>query len=225
MKDTICDVDLLKNLQPSVIEGYLQATGWYERNRISDRVSIWTRDTFSENKLKIQVPLDMEFDDYPLAIYEIMNTLEKAENRSQLDIIRELITNLPNITIQGVVMQITTPNVDKLSGEIALLGVVVDKLQNIRIELSDRNYILAIKAYQERLPVVCVGDLIKEDNTFVLKNIRYFNFGKDIDDLEAKKEQFFKSLDRHNLTMPDNYKFDREELHERHHPPGVQIPG
>jgi hypothetical protein len=32
----------------------------------------------------------------------------------------------------------------------------------------------AIKAYQERLPVICTGDLIKEGNTFVLKKPRHF---------------------------------------------------
>ena len=73
----------------------------------------------------------------------------------------DLITSLPNTTIQGVVMQIQTPNADKLSGEIALLGVVVDKLRKIQTSLADHDYIKAIKAYQERLPIVCTGDLIK----------------------------------------------------------------
>lgn len=37
-----------------------------------------------------------------------------------------------------------------------------------------RYYILALKAYQERLPVYCIGDLIKENGTFILKNPRQF---------------------------------------------------
>lgn len=71
-------------------------------------------------------------------------------------------------------MQIDSPNSDQLSGKIALLGVVIDKLQRIQTELFDRDYILAIKAYQERLPVLCWGDLIKENNTFILKNSHNF---------------------------------------------------
>lgn len=37
-----------------------------------------------------------------------------------------------------------------------------------------RDYVLAIKAYQERFPVSCRGDLSKENNNFVLENVRDF---------------------------------------------------
>lgn len=67
-------------------------------------------------------------------------------------------------------MQIATPEIDKLSREITLLCTVFDKLQEIKIELADHNYILAIKAYQQRLPISCTGDLVKKDNHFVLEN-------------------------------------------------------
>lgn len=174
MKAIVCDVDILSHLEPHKVEAYLQAKGWHERNRIPDKVSIWTRDTFSEDKLKIQLPVDQDFDDYSRRMYEIMETLEKTENRSQLDIISELITTAPNSRIQGVVLQIHTPNADQLSGKIVILGVVIDKLRKIQTELFNHDYILAIKAYQERLPLVCIGDLIKEDNVFILKNPHAF---------------------------------------------------
>lgn len=67
-------------------------------------------------------------------------------------------------------MQINIPDAHKLSGEITLLGLVADKLRKIQTSLADKDYILAIKAYQERLPILCTGDLIKDDNTFILKN-------------------------------------------------------
>jgi hypothetical protein len=57
-----------------------------------------------------------------------------------------------------------------LNGEVILVGVVVDKLRKIKTELKKHDYILAIKAYQERLIITCQGDLIKEHNAFVLKN-------------------------------------------------------
>ncbi|HAG81782.1 MAG TPA: hypothetical protein DCL61_11590 [Cyanobacteria bacterium UBA12227] len=71
-------------------------------------------------------------------------------------------------------MQIHTPNADRLSGKILLLGVVIDKLRKIQTELFNHDYILAIKAYQERLPLICTGDLIKENDIFLLKNPRNF---------------------------------------------------
>jgi hypothetical protein len=103
-------------------------------------------------------------------MYEVMETLEIVENRSQIEILADLITSLPNMTLQGIVMQIYTPNTDKLSGEITLIGVIADKLRKIQTSLADKDYILAIKAYQERLPILCSGDLIKDNNAFILKN-------------------------------------------------------
>jgi hypothetical protein len=32
-----------------------------------------------------------------------------------------------------------------------------------------------VKAYQERAPVVCIGDLIKQDDTFIVKNSQTFS--------------------------------------------------
>lgn len=53
-----------------------------------------------------------------------------------------------------------------------ILGVAIDKLRKIQTELFNHDYILAIKAYQERFPITCTGNLIKEDSCFVLKNPR-----------------------------------------------------
>jgi hypothetical protein len=99
-----------------------------------------------------------------------LKTLEIVENRDQFDILSEFITNYPNFTVQGVVMQIATPEIDKLRGEITLLGAVFEKLQEIKTVLNNQDYILAIKAYQERLQIHCIGDLVKEDNHFILNN-------------------------------------------------------
>ncbi|GJD21437.1 hypothetical protein RIVM261_063930 [Rivularia sp. IAM M-261] len=174
MKAIVNDVKILKSINPCQLEHYLQNNGWRERTCVPNRVSGWTRDSFAEDKLKIYLPLDQSFDDYPRRMYEIIETLEKAENRSQLDIISELITNYPSITIQGTVTELQTPNNDKLSGKVILLGILVDKLQKITTELTDKDYILALKAYQERAPIYCTGDLIKENETFILNNPRNF---------------------------------------------------
>jgi hypothetical protein len=90
---------------------------------------------------------------------------------TQLDILSELLTKVPNIEIQGMVTKLQES--DSI-GTVTLLGVVVGKLRKINVELNEPEYSEAIKAYQERLPVVCTGDLIKEGNTFVLKNPRHF---------------------------------------------------
>ncbi|MBE9126040.1 MULTISPECIES: DUF2442 domain-containing protein [unclassified Coleofasciculus] len=78
------------------------------------------------------------------------------------------------VTVQGVVMQIQTPKTTELSGQITIFGAVTDQLCKIQTELTGRDYILAIKAYQERIPIYCTGDLIKENNTLLLKNSHNF---------------------------------------------------
>ena len=35
------------------------------------------------------------------------------------------------------------------------------------------------------------------------------------DNLEAKKERFFKLADAHSFVLPKDYQFNREELHDR----------
>lgn len=37
----------------------------------------------------------------------------------------------------------------------------------------------------------------------------------DTDDLEVKKERFFRLVDRHAFALPQDYQFNREELYER----------
>lgn len=175
MKAIVCDSEILKSLDPNRVIAYLQAHQWHERTIVPQQVSTWTRDTFANDKLKVYLPLDKDFDDYPRRMYEIMETLEKAENRSQLDILSELVTNIPNITIQGMVTQVGSQNTNgKLAGEVFLMGIVVDKLRKIKTELIGQEYINAQTAYQARSPIRCTGDLIKQNDTFILLNPHNF---------------------------------------------------
>ncbi|BAZ12931.1 hypothetical protein NIES4071_47650 [Calothrix sp. NIES-4071] len=62
----------------------------------------------------------------------------------------------------------------KMSGQVTLFGIVFDKLRKINVLLADDEYVLAIKAYQERLPILCLGDLVKVDEVFTLQNLQKF---------------------------------------------------
>lgn len=176
MNVTIKDIELLKNLQPQQISYYLAAKGWKKTQQIDSRAIIWTSSDIKPEPEAPQIvlPLNSTLPDFPVSMNLMLETLEVIENRSQLEILADLITEIPNTTIQGIAIQIHTPNADKLSGEITLLGIIADKLWKIKMELADKDYILAIKAYQERLPVFCTGDLIKNNQVFILKNSRNF---------------------------------------------------
>lgn len=174
MKATIQDPNILKNIDPQQVETYLRRNCWHQQQK-NNKASIWTKADSQGDGFEILLPLQPDIIDFSRRMGEVLETLAIAENRSQIEIFSDLITTASNITIQGVVTQIATPNADKLSGEITLLGVVVDKLRQIKTELADHDYILAIKAYQERLPILCQGDLIKENNIFILKNSQRFS--------------------------------------------------
>jgi hypothetical protein len=178
VKVTIRDSQILKTVEPDVLQAHLQETGWHEIGRIyHDAGAIWRLKKDSSNEYEILLPLQQSLGDYAARISDALKILEEVENRSQFDILSELITNYPSFTVKGVVMQIATPKIDKLGGEITLFCAFFDKLQQIQTELADHDYILAIKAYQERLPIFCTGDLVKKNHNFVLKKSRNFQIG------------------------------------------------
>ena len=174
MKVTVEDAQIIKNIEPQELRDYLQSHGWYEDGQFLDNATIWHKQVAEEGEFEILLPNTKNVRDYILRIREAIETLAASENLSQLEILSNFINNYPNLKLQGFVTQIATPHEYKLSGEITIVCPVFDKLRKIKTELKDHNYILAIKAYQERLPIVCMGDLSKENDIFVLKSPRSF---------------------------------------------------
>ena len=171
MKITVKDSQTLATIKLNQLRNYLQTHGWHQDQPFLDNATLWHKPTADAEEFEILLPNRENLGDYAARIREAIQTLENAENCPQIEILSELLTSIPNTTIQGIVMQIHTPNTTKkLSGEITLLGLVVAKLRKIQTSLADRDYILAIKAYQERLPILCSGDLIKDNNAFILTN-------------------------------------------------------
>ncbi|MEQ9667928.1 hypothetical protein [Coleofasciculus sp. G2-EDA-02] len=171
MKPTIQNVDLLLSIQPTEVAKYLQSHGWHEQNRMEEKASIWTLPAHSEAEFEIVLPLKPEIPGFALRLYEVVQTLELVENRSYFQILGDLVTQVTNIQVQGIITQL-----DKLgeAESVILMGCAVGKFRKIQFDLTAANYPLAVKAYQERLPVVCTGDLVRENRCFVLKNIRDF---------------------------------------------------
>ncbi|MBC6480528.1 MAG: hypothetical protein GDA56_24905 [Hormoscilla sp. GM7CHS1pb] len=168
------DLELFENIEPEAVASYLENQGWQRQRQIDDQGIIWERNGRKSKNVYLLLPLNREMSDFPLTMNLLVENLANIEGKTQLEIIQTLITNLPNVEIQGLIAGIESPLGDRLSGEIILMGVVINKLQKIEAELFDRDYVLAIKAYQERLPVSCWGDLVKQNSSFFLKNIRNF---------------------------------------------------
>ncbi|MBR8836917.1 MAG: hypothetical protein DSM106950_23655 [Stigonema ocellatum SAG 48.90 = DSM 106950] len=168
---TVRDPDILSNLDPQQLTTYLQARGWQQESQIGNSETVWVISTTRGEEFDITLPLNPKTRSFALRMVEILATLEKVEGRSQLDILSDLITKVPNTEIEGMVIRLAERN---HPGNVTIIGFVVGKPQQIHLSLSESEYNQARTAYQERLPVVCTGDLIKDNNTFVLQKTSSF---------------------------------------------------
>ena len=171
MKVIVKDKEIFQTIDPNVLGSHLETNGWKKVALVYENTWIWHKKDDAGEVFEIKQPLRQEFD-APQLIGEAFKTLEVVENRSQLDILSDLITSLPHVAIQGWI--------NKVHGEesgtcpVTVMGFVVGKLRKIHLELSGSDYQLVLKAYEERSPVTCFGDLIKENDGFVLQNPRKF---------------------------------------------------
>ena len=171
MKVTVRDSHILKTIEPNVLETYLQINGWHKARQFYAGF-IWNKKNAAGQEGEVLLSPHKEFEDFAEVMCRNLKALEVVENRSQLDILSDLITSLPNVAIPGWINKVHRE--ESAIGKITLMGFVVGKLRKINLELSGSDYHLAVKAYEERSPVTCFGDLIKENDCFVLKNPRDF---------------------------------------------------
>ncbi|HEY9651061.1 MAG TPA: DUF2442 domain-containing protein [Coleofasciculaceae cyanobacterium] len=151
--------------------------GIVDISKIVEFTGIFTPLQEREYFAKVQVNPDLgtiqwqnEADLDPVVLYATITNQAVPDNQTSEAENKVLNATADTVTIHGIVMHIQTPNSAELSGMITLFGAVIDKVCKIQAELVGRDYIFAIKAYQERIPVFCRGDLIKENDTFTLKN-------------------------------------------------------
>lgn len=98
---TVRDPNILSNLDPKAITLYLQARGWLLESHVPEKESVWINSASGQeyDKYDITLPLNPQTRSYALRMAEILETLEKVEERSQLDILSDLITTIPNTSI------------------------------------------------------------------------------------------------------------------------------
>lgn len=170
MKVTVRDSHILKTIEPNVLEKYLQINGWHKARKFYEGF-IWNKKNALGQEGEVLLSPHKEFDDFAEVMCRNLKALEVVENRSQLEILSDLITSLPNVEIPGWINKL-----HEASGtcQVIVMGFVVGKLREIHLELRESDYQLALKAYEERSAVTCSGDLIKEDDGFVLKSPHIF---------------------------------------------------
>lgn len=165
---SVRDPNILSNLDPQQLINYLIARGWQQENlgdNANNQESVWVLTTSSGSEFDITLPLNRKTRSFALRMAEILETLEKAEGRSQFDILSDLVTCIPNVEIQGMVIRLAEYS---HTFNVIIMGFIVGKPQEIHTLVNEEEYQFARMAYTERLAIVCTGDLIKQNGNFVL---------------------------------------------------------
>lgn len=90
MRVAVRDTEALLAIQPREVAAYLRARGWQEHRRISSKGLTWVRPDQGDDGAEVLLPLDRGLLDYVGRMAELLRTLELEEQRSQLDILRDL---------------------------------------------------------------------------------------------------------------------------------------
>ena len=86
MKVTIRDDTEFARISPIAASAYLAAQGWQERTTPGEKWSMWTKN----GEFEVGLPLTKTLRDYARRMAELVATLERVEERSQLEIAADL---------------------------------------------------------------------------------------------------------------------------------------
>ena len=92
MKVAIEDAATFRSLKPLEISAYLRAKQWYREADISGKADLWIYKKNDGEEFDITLPNSRSFADYALRISEVLQTLSIVEERSELDVLRDLQT-------------------------------------------------------------------------------------------------------------------------------------
>ena len=97
MKVSVRDAATLSALRPLEVVSYLRSTGWSKAAEQPNRVSIWLFRDAAGEEFEIALPLSHSFRDFALRMGDALRTLEAVENRSQMEILRDLLVTSADV--------------------------------------------------------------------------------------------------------------------------------
>jgi hypothetical protein len=77
----------------------------------------------------------------------------------------------------GMVVRLDRPTIAE-TGTVTVIGFVEEHTHLVRMELSGHDYDTAVRAHAERSLIVCVGVLLKEGRSCILKAPREFGLAQ-----------------------------------------------
>lgn len=89
MRATITDARTLSSLRPAEVATYLRSHGWKTIREIGDKGAIWNKAN-PNGSPELLLPLRRDLDDYAERMGDVLQALESYEERSQLDLLRDI---------------------------------------------------------------------------------------------------------------------------------------
>lgn len=127
-------LDILKDINPSIVAEYLHGHGWHEQNRIADKASIWNKSANAEGDFEIILPLKPESPDFVHRILEVLETLKVTEQCSQSEIL-DALTSVSQAAMkmerEVINFALSLPNYYGSEAPISHLGTILCSLQDV----------------------------------------------------------------------------------------------
>jgi hypothetical protein len=95
VKLEIRDAEVLRGISPFELAAYLRVQGWQQRAIQAGRFSVW--EWPEQPDFEVLLPLDRTFRDFALRVSDIFKALEQVENRSEYDILLDLVTTSADV--------------------------------------------------------------------------------------------------------------------------------
>jgi hypothetical protein len=97
MKVTVRDAEALHSLKPLETAAYLRSKGWKQEADFSTKGSLWLWQSPSGEEFDVTLLFRRELADYTLRMGELLRTLALAEQRSELDVLRDIQTTTSDL--------------------------------------------------------------------------------------------------------------------------------
>ena len=110
MKVTVQDPTALRGLKPLEVAAYLRAKGWRQEADLAGKGSLWV----FNSEFDVTLPARRDLGDYVLRMGEVLRTLAAAEDRSELEVLRDVQTTTADL------IRVRAPSRDAEAGTLAL---------------------------------------------------------------------------------------------------------
>jgi hypothetical protein len=97
VKASIHDAATLSALKPLEVVAYLRATGWNKKAESRGKWSLWYLIDSDGNNFELGVPFSHELRDFAARMSDALDVLETVEDRSQLEILRDLLVTSADV--------------------------------------------------------------------------------------------------------------------------------